>query len=244
MIQLYQNYNTLYLSEEKDSKTIVKIFHNEFCWNNETKAILALGQQGLPVPEILETKYLKNTYKFTDGENYEEVLKKDTLKITELLTLKNEIMALPIKELYHFRDRKNKFIEKSNELYEQKLINDKISSRLIALCKEYAPSNFCFVHGDFRPANFIENGGMKGIIDLEFAGIDDPHKDMAYLWVGAVAINKDFNHLLKSKFQEYKNFSPISFNFWLCYMHLMIINNPKTVGKDKWADNLEQILNV
>ncbi len=244
MIRLYQNYNNVYLCEEKDTKTIVKIFRNEFCWNNETKAILALGKQDLPVPEILKTEYLKNTYKFINGKNYEEILKKNPLKIEDLIYLQNKIMNLPISGLYHFKDRKNKFIEKSNELYEQKLINKRINSRLIFLCDKYFPQEFCVVHGDFRPANFIENEGIGGIIDLEFTGIDDPHKDMAYLWVGAVTLNKTFNHLLKSEFQKYKNFNPGSFNFWLCYVHLMIINNPKTAGKSKWINNLEQILNI
>jgi hypothetical protein len=77
---------------------------------------------------------------------------------------------------------------------------------------------------------------------LEFSGIDDPHKDLAYLWVDTVRHDKTFNHFLKKEFKRFDYFNDLSFIFWLTYVHLMIMANPKNKFYAQWKKNLEYIL--
>lgn len=240
--KLYQNYNSVDLCEEGGRKVVKKEFKDKFCWENETKVIGILKRNGLPVPEMLKSEHLKNTYEFIDAPDFNQTLKESPEKADLLLELLNKFSGIRDPDLYCFKDRKDNLFNRSKRLLSDGKINLILYNKLVNITERYTPNFFQFVHGDFRPANIFGKEDVKGIIDFEFSGIDDPNKDLAYLWVGAVDINKELNHYLKNGFKEFDYFEDNSFIFWLSYVHVMILNNPRAEFPEKWRTNLEQIL--
>lgn len=61
-------------------------------------------------------------------------------------------------------------------------------------CADNAPTDEDprLVHGDFRTANYIiGDGGLRSIIDWEFAHLGDPHEDLAFLCMRAWRFGAD-----------------------------------------------------
>ncbi|MBU2522989.1 MAG: aminoglycoside phosphotransferase family protein [Nanoarchaeota archaeon] len=240
---LYQNYNKVYLSEENGQKVVTKIFENLFCWENETRMISFFKKQGLPVPEILNSEPLKNSYLFLEGDGYNTLIRNSKDKIGEMLSMLNRIHTLiPVEGIYQFDRRRITLLEKANNLLKKGVIGDITFEKLGNLCNRYSPSKFGIVHGDFRPSNFIHNNGLRGMIDLEFSGIDDQNKDLAYLWVSAVEIEKSLNQPLIKSFNKTSYFDKTSFDFWRAYMHVMILLNPFVNNSQAWAKNLDDLV--
>lgn len=240
--RLCQNYNSVDLYEENGERIVRKSFKEKFCWENETKTLEILKNHGFPIPKILKIDYLENTYEFIDEPSFNKTLDLHPEKVNILIGLLNSFSNIYSEELYRFSNRNERLIKESEKLFDKRKIDILLINKLTRLSNTYKPEILRFVHGDFRPINIFGKDDVRAIIDTEFCGIDDPNKDLAYLWVGAVSINKYFNHYLKEKFRNLNYFNDGLFTFWQAYFHIMVMNNPKTKNPEMWKKNLEQIL--
>ena len=241
---IYQNYNRVILEEQNGIKRTRKIFGNKFCWQNETNSIKILSANGIPVPRLVSTEYLKNTYEFVDYPSFEQVLRDNPKGILPLLDFTERFYGLPHGGFFKFDDRKGNIDSAVVSLIERGQINSALANKIKSVSDNYLRTNLAVVHGDFRPANFFGRiNSVDAVIDFEFTGIDDPNKDLAYLWVGAVGIDKSLNRVLKEQFRRKDYYNQKAFEYWLTYVHLMIAINPRNKNVQSWITNLRQILN-
>lgn len=239
---LYQNYNSVYLCEENNQKVVKKKFKNKFCWENETKVIKILESYNLPIPKIINVGYLENTYSFIEKQTFDTTLKSFPEKVDILIELQKEFSRIHDDNLHHFDDRDKSLLKYGNKLLLAGKIDKLLFDKLNKISENYKLKVEGFVHGDFRPSNIFGLDKVEGLIDFEFSGMDDPNQDLAYLWVESVSINKELNHYLKQKFKSLNYFNPHLFDFWLSYIHIMVLSNPNTRLSEAWIKNLEQIL--
>lgn len=243
MTVIYQNYNQLSLQEENGEKVIKKKFANWFCWQNELNAIKILGSYGIPVPKIISTGVLENTYEFIERLTFEQIIRQSKEGALALLSFTDKFSELPKNGFCRFDDRKKNIEDVTSKLLEQSKINIGLAEKIRSFSNSYQRKSLRVVHGDFRPANFFGEGeSVEKAIDFEFTGIDDPNKDLAYLWVGSVEIDKSLNRVLKEQFQRKDYYDKKAFEYWLVYIHLMIAINPRNKNPDSWITNLRQIL--
>ena len=240
---LYQNYNKLFLFEKNGEKLVKKVFSNKFCWENETKVVGIMKYNGFLVPEIVATNYLENTYKFIEDSNFESILKKYPEKIDLLLDFVDNFKVLPKKDFLIFDKSKENIEMATNMLFNQEDIKKSLYFKILDFSSKYTQKFSRVIHGDFRPSNvFGRKKAVKEIIDFEFTGVGDPNKDLAYLWVGTININKKLKKYLKTKFEEKNYFDEKAFSYWNMYMNLMVLCNPRTKERKSWIINLKEIL--
>ncbi len=67
----------------------------------------------------------------------------------------------------------------------------------------------------------------EGVIDFEFTCVDNPNRDLEYLWVRTMFINKTLNKHMRNKFEEKNYFDEKAFLYCGGYRYLMIISNPR-----------------
>ena len=240
---IYQNYNQVSLQEENGEKVIKKKFGNWFCWQNESNAIKLLGSYGIPVPRIISTSVLENTYEFVEKPRFDRLIKQSPESALALLSFSDRFSELPKKGFFRFDDRKRNIENVSSKLVEQGNITLDLAEKIRSFSESYKRTHLRVVHGDFRPPNFFgEEKSVEKAVDFEFTGIDDPNKDLAYLWVGSVEIDKSLNRVLKEQFQRKDYYDKKAFEYWLVYIHLMIASNPRNKNIGSWITNLRQIL--
>lgn len=242
MKTIYQNYNLIREGFLENRKIVVKKFKERFCWENETKVIRILRAYGFPVPEIIKSSPLENIYSFFDMPLFADVLREKSNYINILLDLLSELQKVSDPILHKFNGREQKLLKVSESLYLHNKISKSVLENIERICGSYKPQSQIFCHGDYRPENLFYLDGIGGIIDCEFSGIDDPNKDLAYLWVGSVRINKSLNHYLKNMYVRFTYFDDFAFVFWLTYIHAMILSNPLTKDQTAWASNLKNIV--
>lgn len=239
---IYQNYNIIREGFFEDRRIVVKKFKERFCWENETKVIGILRGYGFPVPEIIKSSPLENIYSFFDMPIFADVLKEKFNYINILLDLLSELQKVRDPFLHKFNGREKKLLQVSESLYNHNKIGKSVLENIERICGLYKPQSQMFCHGDYRPENLFYLDGIGGIIDFEFSGIDDPNKDLAYLWVGTVRLNKSFNHYLKNMYVRFTYYDTFAFVFWLTYIHAMILSNPRIKDQPGWALNLKNIV--
>ncbi|NMB66439.1 phosphotransferase [Candidatus Woesearchaeota archaeon] len=243
MKKIYQNYNSVFEDYFNGRKVIIKRFKEKFCWENETRAYNLLKNYDFPLPELLESTYLENKYSYLDSPTFSKVLKKEKISFEGIFELLKKFQEIDGGPFLNFFSRNNRILKKSSDLYYKKVIDIKSLEKIEKLCDSYYLKFKSFCHGDLRLENIFGNGKkIDGLIDFEFSGIDDPNKDLAYLWISAVRIDKEVNHYLKREFKNLNYFDYISFIYWLTYFHLMILDNPLNKDKKSWVYNLERII--
>jgi hypothetical protein len=242
MKTIYQNYNLVREGISRNRRIVKKTFKERFCWENETKVLGILRGYGFAVPEIIESSPFENTYSFFDMPLFAKVLKSKPESIDSLLDLLSALQKVNDPLLHRFDGRAQRLLEITQSLYLHERISKAALENIQRICGMYNPQCRIFCHGDFRPDNFFFQDGVGGMIDFEFSGIDDPNKDLAYLWVGAVRVNKGLNHRLKKCYTLLRYFDDSAFLFWLTYVHSMVLRNPLTRDQVGWASNLEKIV--
>jgi len=238
MKKLYQNYNSVFLDRKG---RVVKIFKDDFCWRNETRSNPLFRAGGIPCPEILQSRHLVNVYPYFTQQSYTSQIKNET-KLEELVKMALKIGELPPQGFYSFSGYSEKLVREAERLIEQGVINPELLNKLRRLSEVYSCEDKRVTHGDFRPDNILGQDEISAVIDLEFSGVNDPHKDLAYLWVGCVEREKESNHFLKRRFSQIDFFNPTSFLFWQAYVHVMIMLNPLNQNKQQWGENLAKLI--
>lgn len=239
---IYQNYNQISV-EEGTGRRIHKRFGSKFCWQNETNALGLLGSYRIPVPKLISSGCLENTYEFIENPTFERILRQSPESVLTLLAFTDRFTTLPHNGFFMFDDRKRNMETVTATLLKQGRISSGLANRIKSVSDNYSRRNLSVVHGDFRPANFFgTRSSVERVIDFEFTGIDDPNKDLAYLWIGSVEIDKKLNRVLKERFKRKDYYDQKAFEYWLVYVHLMIADNPRNKNTDSWIMNLRQVL--
>lgn len=238
----YQNYNSVEIVDRGGENLVIKRFNDRFCFENEFRSAGLLADLGMPVPEVKGVGDLEITYSYFDMPLFSKILKEDPSQINPLLEFLIKFQALDVRGFHIFTDAREKLLRVSGELGSSGGLDREVFRRVERLAGRYSPPCKKLVHGDFRPPNVFYREGVGGVIDFEFTGVEDPNRDFAYLWVGAMCVDKRFNYLLKEAFAGFNDFDARSFLFWLTYMHVMIISNPNNKDKRGWSNNLCSIL--
>lgn len=246
MKKIYQNYNMIYKGFlDKKRPVVIKRFKNKFSWENETLVYSILKDKGFPIADLISWKPLENMYSFLDLPTANTLLKQNNhiIDFDKIINFLVRLQRIKDNRFYFFGDGKKSFFDVAKSLYKKKLFPETFLYKLEKIALDYQPQTNVFCHGDFRLENiFYSNNSVSGLIDFEFSGISDPNKDLAYLWISSVRLNKSLKYTLKSLFKGIDYFDKFSFFYWLVYMNLMILNNPLIKKKVDWLQNLEEMI--
>lgn len=229
---LYDNYNKVHLYKRD---VVIKEYKDNWRLDKEVKLITALKKNGYQnVQEIISVSPPYIAFRYICEPTFGERIFQNNINSGQLLEVLDCLPA-NVSEFQEYVQSTTKTKKKINDvidlLWKQELIKRQQFDKINFILSNYEIRETKLLHGDLRPDNIVGEKKVKCIIDWEMAGYGDFHRDLAYLYVGALMRNwKPVNELSK-KIASIQNFRQNNFIVFTLYIYSACWENPK-VSRD------------